>query len=157
MKSEIFYISDYDPQVYALWQEAFGDSKDEIAFFLDNCKNFKLLCSYCCGELASMLFLVDCKVSNIECKYIYAACTLGKYKKFGLMTELLDKCREEYDVIVLIPASENLVKFYEKRGFKTRLDLDCLAFEQSEEIKEYLISGCSLVKPYLLCYRKGEN
>lgn len=156
MKSEIRFINDYDPCVYELWQEAFGDSEEEISFFLENCKNYKLLGCYCDGKLASMLFLVDCKVNSVDCKYIYAACTLEKYKKQGLMTDLLIKCREKYRHIALIPANENLVNFYKNRGFLTPMDLNYLVFEQSDEIKEYLTSGCSLNEPYLLYYSRGE-
>lgn len=156
MKGEIRFISEYDSQFYSLWQEAFGDSKEEITYFINNCENFELLGCYCDGDLASMLFLVDCRINDNNYKYIYAACTFEKYKKSGFMTELLDYCREHYDFLSLIPANNSLVGFYEKRGFRKHIGLKQLSFEQTDEIKEYLISGCTLKEPYLLCYEKGE-
>lgn len=142
--------------VFHLWQEAFGDSKEEISFFINNCQDYRIIGNYYNGVLASMLFLVNCKVEEVDCKYIYVACTLEDFKKLGLMTELLEKCKEKYSFISLIPANESLVDFYEKRGFKTHLSLKSLAFEQTDEISDYLISGCELEKPHLLCYRNGE-
>ena len=51
--------------IIPLWHEAFGNSDEDIVFFLKNCKHKKCLGYFEDDELCSMLFLVDCKVTAI--------------------------------------------------------------------------------------------
>ncbi len=150
----IEYVNDLS-KITPLWQEAFGDSTEDIVFFLDNCVNKSCMAVYDRGKPVSMLFLVDCTVDNKKSKYIYAACTFKKYMGLGYMTNLLEFCGRKYNNLCLIPADEALVGFYEKRGFEKRLPLKALCFDETDEIKEYLFEGCALKKPFVLIY-KGE-
>lgn len=155
MKNEIKIVEDYFYDVVLLWQEAFKDSREDIEFFLNNCKHKQLLCYFCEGKLASMLFLVDCKVNSVFSKYIYAACTFECYKKMGFMTKLLEYSKNEFDNIVLVPADNSLIEFYKMRGFDKINDIKSISFDETDSIKEYLLEGCSLENPFLLCY-KGD-
>lgn len=95
-----------------------------------------------------MLFLVDCKLSGEKCKYIYAACTYKNQRGKGYMSNLLEYCQENYDLLSLIPADNSLVRFYNKCAFTYREDIVNIYFDESEDIEEYLFDGCNLVKPF---------
>ena len=125
-------------KIIPLWQEAFGDSKEDILFFLKNCKKKTALGFFDDGELCSMLFLVDCKLSGEKCKYIYAACTYKNHRGKGYMSNLLEYCQENYDLLSLIPADNSLVRFYNKCAFTYREDIVNIYFDESEDIEEYL-------------------
>ncbi len=56
--------------------------------------------------------------------YIYAAATLPEYEGQGIMTGLLDFCCKRAAAAgdafsCLVPASDSLFQFYEKRGYRT--------------------------------------
>jgi hypothetical protein len=135
-------------EIIPLWQEAFGDTKEEIVFFLDNCKHKMILGNFEKDKLISILFLVECSLG----KYIYAACTKKEKRGTGSMSELLRYCKNHYEKLCLIPANEGLVSYYEHRGFKEKCDLSCLKFHEMESIQEYLLEGCELKQPFILLY-----
>lgn len=142
-----------DECIINLWREAFGDPREDIEFFLDSCENKSVLCSYDLkGNLASMLFLVDCTLQGERYKYIYAACTGRAFRRQGEMTRLLDFAKECYSKIILIPADSDLAEYYRKRGFDKKTEISNIHFFEIEEIEEYLIDGCELEKPFALAY-----
>ncbi|MCM1114731.1 MAG: GNAT family N-acetyltransferase [Clostridium sp.] len=153
---KIFETKQYDSSIVNLWKEAFGDTDEDIHFFLEHCKNKSCLCLKKNNELCSMLFLVDCSIDNAAFKYIYAACTAGSGRKNGYMTKLLEYCQSNFENIVLIPADDALVDYYRKRSFNHNMDIKNILFNESSEIKEYLLEGCNLEAPFALAYRKGE-
>ena len=115
--------------VIELWKEAFGDTESEIRFFLDGCrKPLNTLVYEINDEIASMLFLLEGDM-HFESKdypsyYLYAACTLKKYRGRGLMAELLNFAKETANkngkyFICLKPAEKSLFDFYDKNGYKT--------------------------------------
>ncbi len=154
---KIIETADYNDEIIALWQQAFGDSREDIIFFLENAKNISCLCCYE-KSLCSMLFLVDCKVKGVDFKYIYAACTAERARKRGCMSRLLAYCQEKYYNLILIPADKALINYYLKRKFKHKIDIKDILFNECDEIKEYLFEGCSLENPFALAYvyEKGE-
>lgn len=116
-------------KIVTLWHEAFGDGEDEIMFFLANkFRPENTLVYEFNGEIASMLFLLEGKMS-INGKifysyYLYAACTLKKYRGRGFMGELLrfaEKIAAERNInfICLLPGESSLYEFYERIGYKT--------------------------------------
>ncbi len=146
----------YNRDVVSLWQEAFGDSKEDVLFFIDNCKNKSVLMLFDNEELAAMLFLVDAKVNAVDYKYIYAACTFEKFRCMGYMSKLLDYATKKYVNALLIPADDELVKYYRKRNFRKIINVDDIEFNECSEIKEYLFEGCSLNEPIALAFVKGD-
>ncbi|MDD6728903.1 MAG: GNAT family N-acetyltransferase [Eubacteriales bacterium] len=151
MADLIKFTRDYE-QIIPLWQEAFGDSEDDVLFFLNGCKNKKCLGYYKGERLVSMMFLVDCLCDGKNMKYIYAASTLKSEQGKGYMSKLLDYCRKNAGSFCLVPADESLVTFYEKRGMADKTETFLLSFDEDEEIKEYLLEGCSLEKPFVMQY-----
>lgn len=115
--------------IVSLWHEAFGDDENDIMFFMD--KRYipeNTLVAEENGEIASMLFLFDGKMSvkgiDYPSYYLYAACTLYKYRGKGLMAKLLDYAKNiaesrGYDYICLMPGEKSLFNYYEKHGYKT--------------------------------------
>ena len=153
----ISLVDDFN-EIIPLWKEAFGDSKEDIIFFTDNVRNAECIAYYTENGIASMMFLVDCKVGEENAKYIYAACTYRKYKGQGYMSELLryvaDRLTKDYK-LCLIPAGDPLIEFYGKRGFEIKVPVESIEFSQIPEIKEYLLEGFELTVPCALVY-KGE-
>ena len=115
--------------IIRLWKEAFGDSENEIRFFLDGCrKPLNTLIYEIDNEIASMLFLLEGDMhfegKDYPSYYLYAACTLKKYRGRGLMAELLSFAKETANkngkyFICLKPAEKSLFDFYGKFGYKT--------------------------------------
>lgn len=142
--------------IVPLWKEAFGDSREDIVFFIDNIRNGVCLAEYQNDKAVSMLYLVDCSLNSKQAHYIYAACTDKKYQKNGYMAGLIKYCIDNYDRVCLIPANEHLVDYYNKQGLVFKHPVDDLKFNECRElIDEYLYAGCSLDSPVVLV-NKGE-
>ncbi|MGN0573838.1 MAG: GNAT family N-acetyltransferase [Acutalibacteraceae bacterium] len=116
-------------KIVTLWHEAFGDGEDEIMFFLANrFRPENTLVYEFNGEIASMLFLLEGKMSIkgkiFNSYYLYAACTLKKFRGRGFMAELLrfaERIAQDRNIgyICLLPGESSLYTFYEKFGYKT--------------------------------------
>lgn len=162
-------IDENREQIISLWQECFGDKREYIEFFLDNCP------SVCLGivtdsELISMLFLLDGHIADFKLKYIYAAATRAEHRGKGHMANLIEFakafCAEEYDGIFLVPAEESLYGYYKKFGFiekfkRYEYDLDydlmkpCLNYRELKDIDEiYKLRTQMLSKT--ACFRFSE-
>lgn len=142
--------------IVPLWSEAFGDSREDIVFFIDNIKNGVCIAEFQNDKAVSMLYLVDCCLNSKQAHYIYAACTDSKSRKKGYMAGLIKYCIDNYDRVCLIPADEHLVNYYNKQGLVFMHPVDDLKFNECRElIDEYLYAGCSLDSPVVLA-NKGE-
>lgn len=64
--------------------------------------------------------------------------------------------QRKYDLLSLIPANDKLVTYYDKRGFKGRSEIKNIIFNESDDIKEYLLEGYELTKPLLSIYKNGD-
>lgn len=140
--------------IVPLWQEAFGDSVEEILFFLENARHAKCYAAFENGEAAAMLFLVDCRLNGAEGKYIYAACTAQKWRGSGCMTRLLAYCTETENLLCLIPGDDGMVKFYADRGFRQQAPINSLLFDETSDICEYLLEGFHLTTPCVLYFMR---
>lgn len=148
-------ITDNTNDIVLCWNEAFGDCKEDIVYFLENAKNYKCISLYSNDSICAMLILIDAYIDSTPTKYIYAACTLKKFRNNGYMTEILEFLKSSNSNLVLIPANENLISYYNRRGFNLTHTVDKIKFEQSDEIIDYLFDGCELEKPILLQYIGG--
>ncbi len=148
--------TDKKSDIIELWQEAFGDSFDDIDFFIKNVKNARCLAFYDEDNIISMFYLVECTHNGKPGEYIYAACTKNEFRKKGIMSELLNYAKNNSkDFVCLIPANENLVEYYKSRGFVHKTEIESIEFNQIQEIKEYLFEGCELETSFMLMY-EGE-
>ncbi len=113
----------------ALWQEAFGDSREAVEIFLNSRYNPQntLVCEEN-KKIASMLFLLDGKVKTddvtLNAYYLYAAATLKEFRGRGIMGQMLDEAEKlvqsrGVDLICLKPAEDSLYGYYARFGYKT--------------------------------------
>ncbi len=144
-------FSDDVDQIVHLWNEAFGDSRKEIEFFVDNIKNAKCLAYYDHDRMVSMMYLIKCKLMDKDFYYVYAVSTLKTYRNKGLSTELLEFAKREFGNLCLIPANSDLIDFYSKRGYDKIGSVKDIVFHQPELlIDAYLFEGCELEKPIIM-------
>ncbi|MDO4154644.1 MAG: GNAT family N-acetyltransferase [Clostridia bacterium] len=116
------------PALYALWAQAFGDSKDTIdAFFCLCYAPENTLVAETDGQVRAVLYLLENQLQTGEniyrAAYIYAAATEQSYRKNGLMSALLQYAAEtaaqrQIDFLFLTPAEDGLFRYYGKRGFQ---------------------------------------
>lgn len=147
----IKYTNNVD-DIVLCWHEAFGDSREDIEFFINNAKNCRCLAYYDNEQICSMLYLVECELLGRQAQYVYAACTLEKFRNKGCMSQLLKYVQAHFGCVCLIPAENWLIEYYKNRGFTHDVSLKSLVFNQSDEIVDYLFDGCSLEQPFALCY-----
>lgn len=151
-----------EKQIINIWHSVFGDSEDEIFFFLQNCNNKKCLGVFEDDKLVSMLFLVNCKYGSLNGKYIYAVATLKKYRRRGFAGKLVEKAKQYTDDFLwLIPANEALVDFYKRFGFDIKLYFENkyenkILFDEEDDIIEYLYEGCELKNPLGMVWSKAD-
>jgi len=138
--------------VIQLWREAFGDSEEDIRFFLENTQHAQLVAHYEGDELAAMLLAVDCQLNDRRAKYIYAACTAKRFRGKGYMTQLLELCKKDFAIVCLIPADDALAEYYRRRGFADEAEIEKLTFDETKEIQEYLLDGYHLTDPKVQYY-----
>lgn len=145
-------------QIVDVWKSVFGDSEQEILYFLDECKNKKCLGAFANGKLVSMLFIVNCTYGSLNGKYVYAVSTLKEYRSNGIARRLVEKAKEYADDFLwLIPAEKSLIDYYKKFGFDIKLYSytdysNRISFDESRNIIEYLYEGCQLEKPVGMVY-----
>ncbi len=131
--------------IVSLWNEAFGDAPEEIMFFIEN-KYLpdNTLVAEENNKIASVLFLLDgamC-INGIDYPsyYLYAACTLNKYRGRGFMAKLLKEAEKiafsrKIDFICLMPGEKSLFDFYEKFGYKTVFSKKVVSIDVKPDIK----------------------
>lgn len=152
-------FTDDKEQIISLWRSVFSeDSREDVLFFLEKGRNIRCLGFFEDDKLVSMLFLVDCKYSDLSGKYVYAVCTDEKFRSKGYSSGLINEAKKYMnDFLWLIPAHDSLFDFYAKFGFETKLYSDKdfgnkIVFEESNEIIEYLYSGSDYTYPDGMVY-----
>lgn len=146
-------------QIIQLWCDVFKeDSREDVAFFLDNKKNISCLGYFEKEKLLSMLFLVDCSYGTLKGKYVYAVCTNEAFRGRGFSTSLiLEAKRHMGDFLWLIPANDSLFGFYKKAGFETKLFSqgnyeNKISFDENKDIINYLYAGSDYKFPKGMVY-----
>ncbi len=110
-------------ELSSLWQMTFLEDSSVIENFFDNIfDNTATPVIKIDGEIASSLFLLDCKIGDYKGKCVYCAMTKYAHRGKGYMKKLLDfsydYCKENgFDFLFLVPAEESLFKYYETCGF----------------------------------------
>ncbi len=108
--------------VIDLWIDSFGDTREYVDFFLDNCRGYVCIEYFVGDKPVSMLFLLEGYLSDSKCKYLYAACTHKDFRNRGIMAQLIEYAKQycmelNYSSIFLVPAEEELYSYYKKFGF----------------------------------------
>lgn len=115
-------------QLKQLWKNVFGDEDEYLEAYFSQMYDEENTLVYWDGDkIAAALYIIPydlCYSGRKEkCAYLYALATDSRYRRQGIMSELihkaLEKCRREgYLCCVLIPAEDSLCSYYEKFGFK---------------------------------------
>ncbi|MFR4352718.1 MAG: GNAT family N-acetyltransferase [Roseburia sp.] len=122
-------------QIGHLWETCFGDEEDYIRFYLDHrMTEENMFVIYEDGKIVSMASFLPVQYllhgSYMDAHYVYAVATLPEYRGRGFATRILQFARAKYGgALILAPAEESLVCYYEKMGFErafpdTRCSLD---------------------------------
>lgn len=121
-------------QIKQIWQTCFGDDAEIIDFYMENrMTEDNMLTIREDGKIVSMASFLDASIregeAELPAKYVYAVATLPEYRKKGYAAKILEKAQEIFEQpLVLVPAEEKLVAYYEKQGFE-------VAFSPKEIIK----------------------
>lgn len=115
------------PALKTLWQEAFGDEKQDIDLFFETLYPSAIgFCAEEDGDILSMLFALPQTIVKDEkqCKaaYLYAVATKKDARGRGLCKAVFAYAEKElrkryFGALLLSPASEELAELYAKLGF----------------------------------------
>jgi GNAT superfamily N-acetyltransferase len=119
--------------VFNIWKVCFGDSDDYINFFLDKLfEPYRCLLYFRNDEPAAMLQLLPIVFKDglrqAPAQYIYAAATLPRHRRLGIMAELIESAvsrgeKNGCGFTALVPANDGLYDYYEKCGFNSGFHL----------------------------------
>ncbi|MGN0571362.1 MAG: GNAT family N-acetyltransferase [Candidatus Fimenecus sp.] len=139
--------------LYALWMQAFGDSKDTIDAFFHLCYTPEnTLVAETDGQMRAALYLLENQLQigeNIyRAAYIYAAATEQSYRKNGLMSALLQYAAEtvaqrQIDFLFLTPAEDGLFRYYGKRGFQSAFAKQILCVSRADLLNVVQNTACA--------------
>lgn len=110
-------------QIVKIWQTCFGDEEAYIRFYLEHrMTEDNMMVIYEEGKAVSMASFLpvsyNCKGEYLPARYVYAVATLPEYRSRGFASEILRFARNYYDeMLILAPAEESLIAYYEKMGF----------------------------------------
>ena len=100
------------------------------------------------GQPIAMLFLMDASIvengTSSNYYYLYAACTLKKFRGRGMMSDMLDFSKNiAYErnrhFIALKPAEESLYNYYSRFGYQSVFTKKKFCFKNKELIESELI------------------
>lgn len=127
--------------IVCLWKEAFGDSEESIAEFLELFSKYMLVLSEG-NEVVSMLTLFPVKLGGEKGRYVYAVATDKAYRNRGFARNLIEYAkafiREKNEkFLTILPQSDSLYDFYKKFGFSElkcvkRIETKLLTAEQND-------------------------
>ena len=111
-------------QQWKLWQDAFGDSDAflesffQTAYSPDRCR-----CVLSDGEIAAILYWIDCTLENQRLAYIYAVVTHPDHRGKGLCRALMENthtllAQQGYSGALLVPQKESLRQMYAGMGYR---------------------------------------
>jgi len=121
---EIGFAEDRDVDgLKAVWRECFGDSPAYIdAFYGAVFRPERTLAARDGrGDVSGGLYLLEARLKDEPVNVLYALGVRGKDRCRGIASALIQRAqalsRAENRALLLSPASEKLVRYYEKRGF----------------------------------------
>lgn len=111
-----------EPQLQALFTEAFGDAWFTELFFRTGFSHARCLAAFD-GALLAALHWFDCSLDGRKAAYVYGIAAFQKCRNQGIGSKLIRFAIEYlqargYSVIALVPAEESLFPYYERFGFR---------------------------------------
>ena len=128
------------PGIAALWQEAFGDSRDAVKQFFESFSDCRTYVAEQDGEIVSMAHALPQILSpDTPAAYLYAVATAKTHRGKGLCRQLMAFAEEDLkekgvSLCVLTPGEPSLFRFYEDLGYETAFYRSRNPFPGGEEI-----------------------
>lgn len=112
-----------------IWKLCFGDADSYIdLYYANRYKEEETALLLCDGEIVSMLSMLPVKVvtatgERLDAAMLYAIATRPKYQGRGYVSKLIDFSNNllfdnKQGLSLLVPASESLFGFYNRRGYR---------------------------------------
>ena len=106
--------------IYRLWQECFGDSKEYTDFYFKwKVKDNQILTIYKKDSLCSMLhlnpYMLSIREQQVPVNYIVGVATKMEERRQGLMKLLLERALHQMPLTYLMPAAEAIYSPYDFR------------------------------------------
>lgn len=130
------------PKLIDIWKICFHDTDRAAAnIFMNLQKPENILLLIIDNKPVSMLSICKFKLTTPtnKCKgaYVYGVATLPEFQGKGYSTVLLEEAgkllaHRGFSCAVLVPANEELFKFYKKRGYETAFNLNKASFNVDE-------------------------
>ncbi len=110
------------PRLSGLWQEAFGDSQEDVENFYETAFSFDRALLAQEQNPVACIYWIDAQIADQKVAYLYAFAVDGVYRGQGVGKTLLKKALETlegegYAGAILVPGEESLQAYYEKAGF----------------------------------------
>lgn len=120
--------------IISLWNRVFGDDERFVAQSLDRFIGLENLFVFENGQVQAILSAVPCRMQSRNGYYLYALATDPSNRKGGIMSNLMCYAEEQLErrnaaFFSLIPASQPLYAYYEKRGYTEHIYLRRLPYE----------------------------
>lgn len=110
--------------VTRIWEICFGDEEDYIRYYIEHrMTKENMLVIWEDGRPVSMASFLPVQYLKdgvyLDARYVYAVATLPEYRNRGYAGKILSFARELYgEPLILVPAEESLMRYYEKMGFR---------------------------------------
>lgn len=126
VESDVVYADrDTDEEaIRDIWKQSFGDEDDYISFYLEHrMTEENMLIIKQEGKAVSMASFLPVQYLHegtyIDSCYVYAVATLPEYRGRGFAARIMEFAEELYEQpLLLAPADESLISYYEKLGFQ---------------------------------------
>ena len=112
------------PALSALWQEAFGDTPEDVENFYSTAFSFDRCLMAEEQKPVGGIYWIDARISGQKVAYLYAFAVAEECRGQGIGKTLLEKALETLKgegcaAAILVPGEETLCAYYEKAGFVT--------------------------------------
>ena len=133
-----FPIPAQQPQLMALWQEAFGDSEEFVdGFFCTGFSPARCRCITEDGNVVAALYWFDVRYENQHFAYVYAVAVKKTHRNRGLCTALMEDTHAHlrlrgYDGVLLMPQNDSVREMYGKLGYTNCTWMDDFSCDAGE-------------------------
>lgn len=112
------------PGLSALWQEAFGDTPEDVENFYSTAFSFDRCLVAEEQNPVGGIYWIDAQIADQKVAYLYAFAVAENCRGKGIGKALLEKTLETLKgegcaAAILVPGEEELCAYYEKAGFVT--------------------------------------
>lgn len=134
-----FPVPAQQPQLIALWQEAFGDSEEFVdGFFCTGFSPARCRCVTENGNVVAALYWFDVQYENQRFAYVYAVAVKKTHRNKGICTALMEDTHAHlklrgYAGVLLMPQSDSLRQMYDHLGYAECTRMDAFHCDAAEE------------------------